>query len=61
MTGHIFGLSRNYFTGTQGDAANAVLATACYNFRRLLEWLALLSTIILGRVNLTSGEARPAD
>jgi hypothetical protein len=30
-----------------GDAANAVLAAAGYNFRRLLEWLALLLSLIL--------------
>ena len=33
-------MGRNYLAGTHGDAANAVLA-AGYNFRRLLEWLAL--------------------
>jgi hypothetical protein len=27
-------MGRNYLVGTQGDAANAVLATAGYNFRR---------------------------
>ena len=32
-------MGRNYLAGTQGDAANAVLAAAGYNFRRLLEWL----------------------
>ena len=40
-------MGRNYLAGTQGDAANAVLAAAGYNFRRLLEWLALLLSIIL--------------
>jgi hypothetical protein len=35
-------MGRNYLSGTHGDAANAVLAAAGYNFRRLLEWLALL-------------------
>ena len=30
----------NYLAGTHGDAPNAVLAAAGYNFRRLLEWLA---------------------
>ena len=34
-------MGRNYFAGTHGDAANAGLAAAGYNFRRLLEWLAL--------------------
>jgi transposase, IS5 family len=40
-------MGRNYFAGTLGDAANAVLAAAGYNFRRLLEWLALLLSAIL--------------
>ena len=35
-------MGRNYLAGTHGDAANAVLAAAGYNFRRLFEWLALL-------------------
>jgi IS5 family transposase len=42
-------MGRNYLTGTHGDAANAVLAAAGYNFRRLLEWLALLLSAILPR------------
>ena len=40
-------MGRNYLAGTHGDAANAVLAAAGYNFRRLLEWLALLLSAIL--------------
>ena len=40
-------MGRNYLAGAHGDAANAVLAAAGYNFRRLLEWLALLSSAIL--------------
>ena len=36
-------MGRNYLAGTQGDAANAVLAAAGYNFRRLLEWLSSLA------------------
>ena len=39
-------MGRNYLAGSHGDAANAVLAAAGYNFRRLLEWLALLLSII---------------
>jgi len=35
-------MGRNFLAHTQGDAANAVLAAAGYNFRRLLAWLALL-------------------
>ena len=42
-------MGRNYLAGTHGDAANAVLAAAGYNFRRLLEWLALLLSLIAGR------------
>jgi transposase, IS5 family len=33
-------MGRNYLAGSHGDAANAVLAAAGYNFRRLIEWLA---------------------
>ena len=40
-------MGRNYLAGTHGDAANVVLAAAGYNFRRLLEWLALLLSAIL--------------
>src|SRR5258708_10071249 len=40
-------MGRNYLAGTHGDAANAVLAAAGYNFRRPLEWLALLLSAIL--------------
>ncbi|MDP2359035.1 MAG: IS5 family transposase, partial [Beijerinckiaceae bacterium] len=32
-------MDRNYLKGSQGDASNAVLAAAGYNFRRLLAWL----------------------
>ena len=44
-------MGRNYLAGTHGDAANAILAAAGYNFRRLLEWLALLLSIILATLN----------
>jgi hypothetical protein len=33
-------MGRNFLKGVQGDAANAVLAAAGYNFRRILAWLA---------------------
>ena len=49
-------MARNYLAGTHGDAANAVLAAAGYNFRRLLEWLALLLSIILAA--LTAATSR---
>jgi transposase, IS5 family len=40
-------MGRNYLAGTQGDAINAVLAAAGYNFRLLLTWLRLLLRLIL--------------
>jgi IS5 family transposase len=45
IIGHAKGehrMGRNFLKGTHGDAANAVLAAAGYNFRRLLAWLAIL-------------------
>ena len=35
-------MGRNHLAHASGDAANAVLAAAGYNFRRLLAWLAIL-------------------
>ncbi|MEY9591078.1 IS5 family transposase [Bradyrhizobium yuanmingense] len=40
-------MGRNYLWFRQGDAANAVLAAAGYNFRRLIRWLSLLLRQIL--------------
>jgi transposase, IS5 family len=40
-------MGRNYLAGTQGDAINAVLAAAGYNFRLLLTWLRLMLRLIL--------------
>jgi IS5 family transposase len=40
-------MGRNFLAHTTGDAANAVLAAAGYNFRRLLNWLALLCALLL--------------
>ena len=40
-------MDRNYLAGTQGDAINAILAAAGYNFRLLLKWLRLLLRFIL--------------
>lgn len=40
-------MGRNYLAGTQGDAINAVLAAAGYNFRQLLNWLRLLLRLLL--------------
>ena len=40
-------MNRCHFAGAAGDAANAVLAAAGYNYRRLLAWLALWLALIL--------------
>jgi transposase, IS5 family len=40
-------MGRNFLAHREGDAINAVLAAAGYNFRRLLQWLRLLLLIIL--------------
>ena len=45
--------------GVQGDAANAVLAAAGYNFRRLLDWLALLLSAILAALTAAASQNRP--
>ena len=43
-------IDRNYLAGTQGDAINAVLAAAGYNFRLLLTWLRLLFRLWLAMI-----------
>jgi len=45
-------MGRNYLWHRQGDAANAVLAAAGYNFRRLIRWLRFLLCQILARLIL---------
>jgi IS5 family transposase len=45
VIGHAKGehrMGRNFLKGAHAATANAVLATAGYNFRRLLTWLAIL-------------------
>ena len=51
-------IGRNYLAGTQGDAANAVLAAAGYNFRRS-QWLALLLSIILATLTAPADQKSP--
>jgi IS5 family transposase len=43
-------MDRNYLAHRAGDAANAVLAAAGYNFSLLLRWLRLLVRLILWRL-----------
>jgi IS5 family transposase len=52
-------MGRNYLAGAHGDAANAVLAAAGYNFRRLLDWLARLLSAILAAFTATASQKRP--
>src|SRR5262247_2366042 len=40
-------MGRNYLAHASGDAINALLAAAGYNFRRLIRWLSLLCLRIL--------------
>ena len=40
-------MDRNYLAHREGDANNAILAAAGYNFRRVLRWLRLLLRLIL--------------
>ena len=64
VIGHAKGehrMGRNYLAGQQGDAINAVLAAAGYNFRRLLAWLALLlSSFLFAIARPTTSQNQPA-
>jgi IS5 family transposase len=51
-------MGRNYLWHRDGDATNAVLAAAGYNFRRLIRWLSLLLCQILGQPTVTLHLAR---
>lgn len=44
-------MGRNYLKGRNGDRANAILAAAGYNFRRLARWLRIFLRIILDAEN----------
>jgi transposase, IS5 family len=47
-------MNRNYLAGRRGDANNAVLAAAGYNFRRLIRWLSDLLRLILAMLLLSA-------
>jgi hypothetical protein len=51
---HAAALGRNHLAHASGDAINAVLAAAGYNFRRLLAWLKLLLLRILIALGLAA-------
>jgi transposase, IS5 family len=44
-------MGRNHLAGRGGDATNAVLAAAGYNFRLLIAWLAALLCFVLASLN----------
>lgn len=46
-------MGRNYLWHRAGDATNAILAAAGYNFRRLIRWLTLLLRQILAQLGPT--------
>jgi len=50
-------MGRNFLKGTHGDAANAVLAAAGYNFRRLLAWLAILWRVCVMAMLVAASDA----
>ena len=52
-------MGRN-FLKAHGDAANAILAAAGYNFRRLLAWLAILWRVLIIAVLAALADAAPA-
>ena len=66
VIGHLKGehrMGRNHLAHAAGDAINAVLAAAGYNFRRLLTWLARLFACLLALALYTLNvkpSARPA-
>lgn len=54
VIGHLKGehrMARTYLGGTQGDAANAILAAAGYNFSLLIKWLRQLLWFLLATLN----------
>ena len=60
VIGHAKGehrMGRNFLKGAEGDAANAVLAAAGYNFRRLLAWLAALWRVFVMAVHADAHDA----
>jgi transposase, IS5 family len=51
-------MGRNYLAGRHGDANNAVLAAAGYNFRRLIRWLSDFLRFILAMLFLSAERRR---
>jgi len=53
-------MDRNYLIGSAGDAINAVLAAAGYNFRRLLAWLRLFLRLLLAMTESQNPQSKAA-
>jgi IS5 family transposase len=51
-------MDRNYLAHAQGDAVNAILAAAGYNFSLLLKWLRLLACLIMVMLFTTPKQVR---
>jgi transposase, IS5 family len=63
VIGHAKGehrMGRNFLKGTHGDAANAVLTAAGYNFRRLLAWFAILWRVFVMAILAAAADANLA-
>ena len=52
-------MRRNHLAHASGDAINAVLAAAGYNFRRLIRWLSLLLLRIVLALTALAGLLQP--
>ncbi|ENN87166.1 Mobile element protein [Rhizobium freirei PRF 81] len=52
-------MDRNYLAGQQGDALNAVLAAAGYNFSLLLRWFRLLLCLLVRQTLDADNHAPP--
>jgi IS5 family transposase len=52
-------MDRNFLIGSEGDAANAVLAAVGYNFARLLAWLKQLWRVLLAMMTMLLLAAAP--
>jgi IS5 family transposase len=50
----------NYLAGRNGDANNAILAAAGYNFRRLIRWLSDFLRLLLAMLFLSVERLAPA-
>jgi IS5 family transposase len=53
-------LGRCYLKGHAGDAANAILTAAGYNFRRILAWIRILLRLIIAALMVANtGQPTP--